>query len=224
MCEFNPVPNQKNNTAQGKSVKKQPLFRPKSGPQIGKSPGTKKFVPAAFTNVVTGSAPMYLARSANNPSGIRVRHREYIGEMISSATASLFINNFALPINPGIASSFPWLSNVAIQYESYRVHAISYSFSTEGVTTNGGSIVLSIDYDASDAAPAGKQQAMSYHSSVRSAPWEDCNLMAIPSELHKIGPTRYVRSGTVANTDLKTYDAGNFFASSSLPQASALIG
>lgn len=174
--------------------------------------------------MVYGTAPQYMSRSTSNPNGIRVKHREYLGEVTTSATASLYLNAYSFSINPGLAASFPWLSNVAIMYESYRFHGLQYHYSGEAATSTTGSVVLALDYDANDTAPPGKQQAMSYKSSVRSTLWEDSTLVAQTADLNKIGPTRYVRSGTVPSTDIKTYDAGTLFVGLNSASASALAG
>jgi len=72
--------------------------------------------------------------------------------------------------------------------------------------------VLAVDYDASDAAPLTKQQALAYRGSVRSPPWQNCCHTSLKEDLSK-EKTYYVRPGAQpANTDIKTYDTGVLYA------------
>jgi len=69
------------------------------------------------------------------------------------------------------------------------------------------------DYDAADSAPFSEQIASSYEDVAEDAPWKDICCSLRPSALHALGPTKFIRTGALAaNLDIKTYDAGNFFA------------
>jgi len=130
-----------------------------------------------------------------------------------------------IPINPGQATMFPWLSAIASRFESYRFNRLRFLYETEAATTLGGTLVLAVDYDASDNAPATKQQALAYKSSVRSAPWAPCELDCEGGDLRKLS-SHYVRQGGVPSlTDRKLYDQGNLFViSQNVSTASALLG
>lgn len=196
-------------------------------PSRGAIPGAGVLVydaPVSRGKTTLGTSPQYLGVSRTNPSGIRVRHREYITELVSGATANVFEIRFNSGINPGLPSLFPWLSNIAIQYESYRLYSFKLMYSSEVATSQAGSVLAAIDYDASDSLPASKQQLMAYKSSVRCVPWEDCLLVAQPNELHKLGPQRFIRSGAVASTDVKTYDCGNVMMAVHNASANLLLG
>jgi len=82
-----------------------------------------------------------------------------------------------------------------------------------------------VDYDAIDASPANKQQALAYRRSVRSAPWNDCCHTSVAEDLHKL-KSQFVRAGALpANADLKTYDTGNLFViTQGVTTASAVCG
>jgi len=137
----------------------------------------------------------------------RIVHREYIGEVVAGAgTPSAFnVNQYSL--NPGLQQSFPWLSKIAQNYESYKFNRFQVCYETEAPSSLGGSLVIALDYDALDVAPATKQQALAYRESVRSAPWSPCCHYSLQEDLHKL-KSHYVRFGAApANSDLKTYDA-----------------
>lgn len=139
----------------------------------------------------------------------RIRHRELIAS-VTGSTAFTVANT--LSINPGLAASFPWLSVMAQAWEEYEFTSLKYCYYTRTGTNVPGSVMMAIDYDAADAAPATEQIASSYEGVVEDAPWKDicCNAR----RLSMTGPAKkhYTRnSALAANLDIKTYDVGNFF-------------
>ncbi len=134
--------------------------------------------------------------------------REYIADIIAASTGANFnLTQFA--INPGQASMFPWLSKIAQNFESYKFKKLKFCYETEAPSSLGGTLVMAVDYDASDVAPANKQQALAYRGSVRSAPWTPCCHTSVGEDLSK-QKSYFVRPGSVpANSDIKLYDVGN---------------
>jgi hypothetical protein len=140
-------------------------------------------------------------------------HREYIQDLLAQASSpSTFNVAAALAINPGLSATFPWLSKIAANFESYRFSKLKFCYETEAPSSLGGTQVLAVDYDASDVAPTTKQQALAYRDSVRSPPWQNCTHNSLKEDLSK-QKTFFVRYGAQpANTDIKLYDTGNLFA------------
>jgi hypothetical protein len=156
----------------------------------------------------------------------RVVHREYIQDITAAASGPP--TAFAvtqLAVNPGQAGTFPWLSSVARNFESYRFKKLKFCYETEAPSSLGGSLVVSLDYDATDTAPVTKQQAMAYRNAVRSAPWEPCCHTSAQEDLNK-QKSYFVRPGAQpANTDIKTYDAANaFVCTQNVTTSSAVCG
>lgn len=149
-----------------------------------------------------------LSPSVSGDGRIRVRHREYLCDVLGSV-------NFAITgyaVNPGLGGSFPWLSPIANQFESYLFKNLTFEFETQKSASTSGTVMLTMDFDAADAAPVNKTQFKSYNGSVRSAVWDECCFHAPSANLQKFGVQRYVRSGALgANLDIKTYDVGNLF-------------
>ncbi|APG76499.1 hypothetical protein 3 [Hubei tombus-like virus 25] len=144
--------------------------------------------------------------------GITVTHKEYIGDFTSNG-ASFALNNYN--VNPGLSGTFPWLSAIANRYESYLIDDLHFIYEPICPTTTPGSILMAMDYDAADSAPSNKVTIMAYSSAVRTSPWNRTVFAARRSDLHKFGVQRYVRSTVPpTNTDVKTYDVGNFFLAS----------
>jgi hypothetical protein len=111
-----------------------------------------------------------------------------------------------------MTTTFPWLGEyIAPGYESYREEMLAFEYETEASTAEGGSLMMAVDYDAQDSAPVNKQQLMAYDGAVRSSVWNPVTLHCSPSAMHKLGPQKYVRLGSISSTDIKTYDVGNLF-------------
>jgi len=139
----------------------------------------------------------------------RVTHREFIGN-VTGSTAFAIAAQFSL--NPGLVASFPWLSGIAQNWETYRFRRLRLCFYTRTGTNVPGSVIMAHDPDASDAAPATEQVMTTYESVEEDAPWKDICLEMRPSSLHDLGPRKFVRTGALAaNQDIKLYDSGNVF-------------
>jgi hypothetical protein len=144
-----------------------------------------------------------------------IEEDEYIAEVNGSV-------NFATTsyaINPGQSATFPWAYKIASLYERYFFERLEFYYRREvsEYATNGqtGKVMLSIDYDASDAAPTTKQQVEDTIPHIDGMPcMEQILLRADPKELLGLPSGRYVRPGAQpVNTDIKTYDAGNLYVS-----------
>lgn len=84
---------------------------------------------------------------------IRIKHREFVGDVVTSAVAGQFTIS-SYPINPGLSNSFPFLSTIAVNYDQYVFHGLVYEFvsSTAGTASGAmGTIIMAADYNP--AAP-----------------------------------------------------------------------
>jgi len=168
----------------------------------------------------------------NDGKSFVMRHREYIGDMYSAGGSANGVSPFAVQlfsINPGVSDTFPWLSDVASNFEQYSIEGIIYEYkslySDAVVTQNGsiGSIILATEYNASSLPFASKSQMENYQFAQSCKP--SCSVLH-PVECAKSqSPITelYVRTGALAaNQDIKTYDFGNFqFASQGIPLGAA---
>jgi hypothetical protein len=146
---------------------------------------------------------------------IRVRHREFLGDVKNLVATPEFEVVANLPINPGMVSTFPWLSGIAQLYESYSFRSLQFEYLPSCSTNTDGVVLLAIDYDAGDPAPPTKSTLMQMHGAVRTSLWNACCLTADPADLHKL-PQRYTRKTVWGGAgDIKTYDVGNLYIASS---------
>nr|WRQ65279.1 structural protein [Tolivirales sp.] len=145
----------------------------------------------------------------NRGQNVVVTHREYLQDIVRTSS-TYAIDGVA--INPGISASFPWLSQIAGRFESYTFNRLDYVYEPMVPTTQPGTVMMAIDFDAADSPPNSKQTHMSYQGAVRAAPWQPFRISALQHNRLKMVKERYVRTGQVpANTDIKTYDMGDLY-------------
>jgi len=150
-----------------------------------------------------------------NEHGVMVRHREYLGDI--TPTSAFTIQTFN--INPGLDSTFPWLSGVANNFEQYRFHGLLFEFksmcSDSVVSTNAngalGTVIMATQYNALDVPFPDKRTMENYEFANSAKPSE--------SQLHPVEckpslstlSTLYTRSGAIAaGSDQRFYDLGEF--------------
>lgn len=147
--------------------------------------------------------------SQKGDGSVRIRHREYVRD-ISANNANYNVQSIS--INPGFTPLFAWLCSIALSYESYIFNSLSFEFESSGITTDRGTVMMGIDFDAADSPPSTKQQLMAIHGSTRSNVWAHQCCTASSKDLRKFGVQRYVRnSAPLGAFDVKTYDVGNFY-------------
>jgi len=163
--------------------------------------------PIAKQRTVRTNAP----KLRTTREGVVVTHREYIQD-VTRASNTFTIDTIA--VNAGLASAFPWLSQVAGRFESYTFERLDYIYEPMVPTTQAGSVMMAVDFDASDSAPANKTTIMSYKGATRSSPWQASRLVCSAIDRTKMVPERYVRTAAlVGSYDIKTYDMGTLFVS-----------
>jgi hypothetical protein len=175
-------------------------------PQPRSNPQKQRITaPVAITTVQKTRNPEITDRQKNG--NVTVTHRELIGDIAGSVPFT--VNQFS--INPGLASTFPWLSSMASLYESYIFDSLEFEYSTSSSSTSNGKVMAAVDYDAADPAPLTKVAMASYEGYTSCSPWHDFVQRSAKQSLSK-SKSYYVRNGPLsANQDIKTYDVGNLF-------------
>jgi len=82
--------------------------------------------PVSYSRPVSGTS-MAISNGDANQGSINVRHREFVTD-VPAANASIFSLFINSPINPGNGALFPWLSQIAIRYESYRFKNLRFVY------------------------------------------------------------------------------------------------
>lgn len=192
--------------AQKKKQRQKPLRPSQQSKLPARRQGPRVSAPLAQMRIMKTNLPSVSGSPYSGDGRTVFKHREYVADV--NGSVAFAVNSYS--VNPGLSSLFTWLAPIAAQFESYLFAKLSFEFESQKSASTNGSVFLAMDFDASDAAPANKQQLMAYHNAVRSAVWAECSYRADLQDLKKFGPQRYVRSGAAAaNQDIKTFDVGN---------------
>jgi len=165
------------------------------------------------SNSIVTSANGSIPAMHNTMQTVTVRHKEYLGVLKSSVA---FKVQAALPLNPGMSVSFPWLAPMAAQFSEYAIKGLVFHYvPTSGSAIAGtnpalGSVMMQTTYRATESAPLDKLEMLNEYWSSEGAPNTsfvhpvECNPRENPFEVH------YVRTGTPSD-NLLWYDLGTTY-------------
>lgn len=152
--------------------------------------------------------------------GICVSHREFLFDVIGTGTFSTTKKE----INPGLASSFPWLCQMAPNYESYKFKRLRFEYVPTCATSETGSVYLGVEYDATDPVPTNKQTLAAWDETSYSSPWITNNHNCKASNLAK-RTSYFVRNGAIPpSDDIRLYDTGYLVVATQGNATTAPIG
>lgn len=144
---------------------------------------------------------------------IVVRHKEFVCDVRAPNTSYNIVQSF--PLNPGLPTSFPWLSTVAAQFQEYTWRGVVYHYiptsgmSVNSATTALGTVMLHTDYRVTAPQPVSKTELLNEYFASDGRP---CDAFVHPIECDpKENPynVQYVRIGNVpVGEDPKSYDLG----------------
>jgi len=184
------------------------MIKTSSTPSLrGAKTNTIKSAPVSLGTTMYTSAPT-ITKSAKSQ---RVTHRELINASVNGTTSYTIVGSY--PLQPGLATTFPWLSTIATSYEQFRFHKLIFHYVPFVATSTSGTTMLMADYNASDAVPTTETQFMDHPGATSAAVWEHISFRCSLSDLHALGPRRYIRNCATAG-DIKTFDCGNFYIAS----------
>jgi len=160
----------------------------------------------------SSSTTSALASFGSTSGGIRLQHREYIEDVYAGATNSFSIASY--PVNPGLASTFQYLSQIANNFEEYIFHGLVFEFvSTTSPYLSGGamgSVVISMEYDAALAAFTSKPQMENSDFAISARP--DTSIMYGVECKDQPLNGRYVRGGaTLSSQPINLTDIGTLY-------------
>lgn len=150
-------------------------------------------------NVLTGTGPGQIAGVSNgitvrrsgpkfkySAGTIRIQHKELIGSIVNSTTLGTTLTfptsggPSVYQVNATCGASFPWLSQIAANYDFYRFKRLRLVYVPLCATTETGRVMLGYDPDSSDNIPLDRQALSSYGCSTESSLWAvthlDCRL------------------------------------------------
>jgi len=187
----------------------------------------KKDPMAAFFNIAQNPklSPMFPTGASSRARRTRV---EVEDEYIADISGSVSFSTTAFAVNPGQSKVFPWLSKEALLFEKYKILRLEFYYRPQvsAYATNGqtGKVMLSFDFDASDAPPASKQQVEDTHPHSDGMPFEEVILTIDPKDC-SLQDSYYVRPGGLpGSSDIKTFDVGILSVSTVGNNSTANIG
>lgn len=147
------------------------------------------------------NAPVAIGSSSVSPrrnNNYRLRNIERIAEVTDS-------NIHSIQINPGMESSFPWLSNIARSYDRYRFHRLIFRYKPTCPTDTVGQVIMAWDYDSLDPIPNTEQDLCQETYWLAVSSWKPGSFSV---SLRNNNQALYTRKGMIGYADLKTYDLG----------------
>lgn len=144
---------------------------------------------------------------------VRVRHREYLTDVNSS----IAFTNTAYVINPGLNTTFPWLSALADNFQTYKFHGLVFEFwstssnALNNVNTALGTVIMATQYNAARANFVSKSEMEQYEFATSCKPSMSMihPVECAPGEspLEEL----YIRTGAIpAGEVAQFYDFGKF--------------
>jgi len=175
---------------------------------------TRTSAPAAY-----GTAIKSNGRKA--PPNI-VTHKECVAQIMG--TSAFTVNTLA--INPGLSSTFPWLSIEANGYNYYRFRSFQIRYVTRDNTMDRGTVCIAWDPNPDHAPPANMLVAENYETKLAISPWMSeprDTIIVVPAEdLNRL--KRFLVRNALVATDFETYDTGEIFICTSGNTNTGLIG
>jgi hypothetical protein len=181
----------------------------KAGDLLSKITGFGAYTVNKNTLVSGNSVPTFRLST----DGVEISHREFISDIVGSVA---FVNQ-NLNVNPGLSSTFPWLAQLATNFEEYEMLGLVFEYrpSSGSAVSNAsaalGVVVYATDYNVLSPNFTNKQQMESYEYSCSTVPFEGMLHPVECANRANVLNTMYVRNSSVpAGADQRMYDLGNF--------------
>jgi hypothetical protein len=153
--------------------------------------------------------------------GVRIQHCELYNSNVAGSLAYTIQNTIAL--NPGLASTFPWLAPQAEKWEQYVCHRLSVEWEPIAPTNTQGVIAISPEYDPNDEPPTTEQELAATEGTVYDKVWEDFECVLDRKAMMGGVARKFVRSAAVAGNK-KMYDLGKCYVVSNNETSTNSVG
>lgn len=159
--------------------------------------------------------PSFSSKS-DETGALTITHKEYLGDVYGPADSKF--NNQTYQLNPGLAAVFPWLSQIACNYEEYSFNQLMFTYrstTTDFNSTSSGQVgtaIMACNYNVQSEPFKDKRSMLEYDASV-SGKVTDKIIYGIECDPDKLAgdQVKFIRSAPVpADEDPKTYDHGLF--------------
>lgn len=139
----------------------------------------------------------------NGGKWFRVKHKELIVSIIVSTTAW---NTYRYQAQPGVGTTFPWLSQLADSFKEYRFRKLRFYYEPNCSTAREGAIILIPLYNPSDVTPGSASQALDCKNAISFPVWQRGSSSFSGQKFMK---NLFVRTMDAPDSEsLKFYDSG----------------
>ncbi len=159
--------------------------------------------------------------------GVVISHREFLGDI----TGSTAFTSRTYTLNPGSSNTFPWLSNIAGMFQSYKFKGLIFEFNStsadalNSVNTALGTVILATQYNVALPQFVNKAEMEQYEYSVSGRPSRNLTHCVECDPSLQVMEHLFTRTGSIAaGQDYQFYDWGNFQIATVGMQAAATIG
>lgn len=181
-----------------------------------------------LNSLIQGSSVQVPQMQGSDEIGtIVVTHKEFLGTISGSTN----FENVGFSINPGLATSFPWLSQIAANYEEYSFEQLVYCYTSllSETTSTGsvGQIIMTTNYNAGQQIYQTTNGMLNNIGTVSGRPIDSPIIHGVECDDEKnVQDSHFVRTGSVpVGQDVKTYDLGVFqLATEGMPSTGQLQG
>lgn len=203
------------------SYVKNKVSNPKPKPKNNRARKKRKSLPR--TTEKTVAAPVSLGNNVRNKTaritpttggGIRVRHIEMFDSIRGATSATAFAVH-GYDVTPASNLMFPWLSQIAENYEQYKFHNLVVRFVSKCPTggnagTDTGTSYMAIDYDSLDASPQSPVQIRSYQNCSEATLWLNNTMSLIKKEPNMRG-WLFCHNNNPGAADIRLSQLGIFY-------------
>lgn len=194
----------------------------KAGSWLSKILGFGDYAIASNTLMTTTGPPVF----DTGKRYVDFAYREYIQDISTDGSSGGF-SSITFPIQPGLASTFPYLSGLANQFEQYEFQGLIFEYKSLannpiGQTTivPAGCVICATNYDVLSPAFTSKAQMEQSAFSTCGTPGQDIIAPIECAPMEQSTNLFYVRDGPVPTGDLRFNDKANFqIAISGVPDA-----
>lgn len=149
---------------------------------------------------------------------IVIAHKEYLGDVRGPTVADdMAVAEYV--INPGNAGTFPFLSNIARNFQEYKLEGLAFHYKSmfaEGVDVTGdgnqGTVMMSTQYDPTENKPQSKQEMENTEFAQSSKPSQSMTHFVECARGQAPLSTLYIASSPESQKgDERFYNYGKFF-------------
>lgn len=154
----------------------------------------RSVAPAAVSYRSGGTEPRF---SGGPGRSVRIAHREFVGTVTNGSVTSFVVSDLSkltpgLDFNPAAATLFPWLAQVAGNFEKFKFHKLSFTLVPSQPTSSPGRYYMAVDYDWNDNPDVTKVVLMNNATVAEGPVWERLSVTADPKQLMSDMPWKFV--------------------------------